>query len=193
MGKKLLQAASENDVDNVRLLMSGGAPFTGNWVCSPQTFTFHSIMFAFPYFSVFFLFDIWIQLGTTPLHAAAKAGHRETVELLLNAGIFRDAKTKVDRTALQMAAEEGHTDIVQMLINHGADVNTKDMLKMTALHWAVQHSHYDTVSLLLQHSADVTAINKFGKSPLDIACDNSSESIFKLIQVKLPLRYINVS
>ena len=151
------------------------------------------LCFRFPIFSVFFLFDIWIQLGTTPLHAAAKAGHRETVELLLNAGIFRDAKTKVDRTALQMAAEEGHTDIVQMLINHGADVNTKDMLKMTALHWAVQHSHYDTVSLLLQHSADVTAINKFGKSPLDIACDNSSESIFKLIQVKLPLRYINVS
>jgi len=155
MGKKLLQAASENDVDNVRLLMSGGAPFTGNW------------------------------LGTTPLHAAAKAGHSETVELLLNAGIFRDAKTKVDRTALQMAAEEGHTDIVQMLINHGADVNTKDMLKMTALHWAVQHSHTDTASLLLQHSADVTAINKFGKSPLDIACDNNSESIFQLVQAAI--------
>ena len=33
LGKKLLQAASENDVENVRLLMTGGAPFTGNWVC----------------------------------------------------------------------------------------------------------------------------------------------------------------
>jgi hypothetical protein len=32
LGKKLLQAASENDVENVKALMTGGAPFTGNWV-----------------------------------------------------------------------------------------------------------------------------------------------------------------
>jgi len=42
MGKKLLQAASENDVDNVRLLMSGGAPFTGNWVCFSIQFPCYS-------------------------------------------------------------------------------------------------------------------------------------------------------
>lgn len=62
------------------------------------------------------------------------------MELLLKAGIFRDAKTKVERTALQMAAEEGHTAIVQMLLDHNADVNAKDMLKMTALHWSVHLS-----------------------------------------------------
>merc|ERR1712071_441527 len=103
-------------------------------------------------------------------------------ELLLNAGIFRDAKTKVDRTALQMAAEEGHVVILEMLINHGADVNTKDMLKMTALHWAVQHCHREAVALLLQHGADVMAVNKFGKSPLGIACDSSTDSIIELLQ-----------
>lgn len=155
LGKKLLQAASENDVENVRLLMTGGAPFTGNW------------------------------LGTTPLHAAAKAGHKETVELLLKAGIFRDAKTKVERTALQMAAEEGHTAIVQMLLDHNADINAKDMLRMTALHWAVERCHIDTVSLLLAAGADVMAVNKFDKTSLDIACENSYEDIIlQLIKAK---------
>lgn len=32
MGKKLLEAASENNLESVRSLMTGGAPFTGNWV-----------------------------------------------------------------------------------------------------------------------------------------------------------------
>lgn len=147
MGKKLLEAASENNLESVRSLMTGGAPFTGNW------------------------------LGTTPLHAAAKAGHVETVELLLKAGIFRDAKTKVDRTALQMAAEEGYTTIVQMLLEHGADINSKDMLRMTALHWAVERGHRDVVTVLLSYGADVVVFNKFDKTAMDIACDNGFEDI----------------
>lgn len=35
MGKKLLEAASENNLEAVRALMTGGAPFTGNWVKAP--------------------------------------------------------------------------------------------------------------------------------------------------------------
>ncbi|XP_059351348.1 GA-binding protein subunit beta-1-like isoform X2 [Daphnia carinata] len=147
MGKKLLEAASENNLESVRSLMTGGAPFTGNW------------------------------LGTTPLHAAAKAGHIETVELLLKAGIFRDAKTKVDRTALQMAAEEGFTAIVQLLLEAGADINAKDMLRMTALHWAVERGHRDVVMVLLSYGADVVVFNKFDKTAMDIACDNGFEDI----------------
>ncbi|XP_046649740.1 ankyrin repeat domain-containing protein 17-like isoform X2 [Daphnia pulicaria] len=147
MGKKLLEAASENNLESVKSLMTGGAPFTGNW------------------------------LGTTPLHAAAKAGHIETVELLLKAGIFRDAKTKVDRTALQMAAEEGYTAIVQMLLEHGADINGKDMLRMTALHWAVERGHRDVVTVLLSYGAEVVSFNKFEKTAMDIACDNGFEDI----------------
>lgn len=152
LGKKLLQAASENNVESVRSLMTSGAPFTGNW------------------------------LGMTPLHAAAKAGHVETVELLLKAGIFRDAKTKVDRTALQMAAEEGHTTIVQLLIDHGADINAKDMLKMTALHWAVERRNRDAVAVLLAHGADITAINKFDKKPMDIAREAGCAEIIQCLK-----------
>ena len=68
------------------------------------------------------------QLGTSPLHLAAQYGHYTTAEMLLRAGISRDAKTKVDRTPLHIAAQEGNTAIVQLLISNGADVNAKDMV-----------------------------------------------------------------
>lgn len=52
----------------------------------------------------------------------------ETAEVLLRAGISRDARTKVDRTPLHVAAQEGHVDIVELLVNHQADIDAKDMV-----------------------------------------------------------------
>ena len=71
-----------------------------------------------------------MQLGTSPLHLAAHAGHVPTVEVLLKAGVSRDARTKVDRTPLHLASQEGHKDVVQLLLQHGADVNAKDMVRL---------------------------------------------------------------
>lgn len=56
------------------------------------------------------------QLGTSPLHLAAQHGHYSTADVLLRAGVSRDARTKVDRTPLHMAAAEGHTVIVELLV-----------------------------------------------------------------------------
>ncbi|XP_060709150.1 GA-binding protein subunit beta-1 isoform X5 [Hemiscyllium ocellatum] len=86
LGKKLLEAARAGQDDEVRILMSNGAPFTTDW------------------------------LGTSPLHLAAQYGHYSTAEVLLRAGVSRDARTKVDRTPLHMAASEGHTNIVEVLV-----------------------------------------------------------------------------
>lgn len=68
------------------------------------------------------------QLGTSPLHFAALHNHLDTCEVLLRAGISRDARTKVDRTPLHMAAYEGHLAIGEMLILNAADVDAKDMV-----------------------------------------------------------------
>lgn len=59
---------------------------------------------------------------------AAQYGHLSTAEVLLRAGISRDARTKVDRTPLHIAAQEGHVDIVELLIAHGAEVDARDMV-----------------------------------------------------------------
>ena len=69
-----------------------------------------------------------MQLGTSPLHFAAQNGHMSTAEVLLRAGISRDARTKVDRTPLHVAAQAGHLDIVSLLVRNGADIDARDMV-----------------------------------------------------------------
>ncbi|XP_062048197.1 GA-binding protein subunit beta-2 isoform X1 [Lepus europaeus] len=152
LGKRLLEAARKGQDDEVRTLMANGAPFTTDW------------------------------LGTSPLHLAAQYGHYSTAEVLLRAGVSRDARTKVDRTPLHMAAADGHAHIVELLVRNGADVNAKDMLKMTALHWATEHHHRDVVQLLVKYGADVHASSKFDKSAFDIALENNNAEILVILQ-----------
>ncbi|XP_066993319.1 GA-binding protein subunit beta-1 [Anabrus simplex] len=147
LGKKLLLSAREGDTEQVRTLMSKGAPFTTDW------------------------------LGTSPLHLAAQYGHVATAEVLLRAGISHDARTKVDRTPLHIAAQEGNTAIVQLLLSAGAEVDSRDMLRMTPLHWAVEREHLDTVEVLLQHGANPRCVSKFNKTAFSIALDKNRHDI----------------
>ncbi|CAL8094783.1 unnamed protein product [Calicophoron daubneyi] len=139
LGKRLLDAAKNGDVEEVKNLMNNGAPFTTDW------------------------------LGISPLHFAAMNGHLSSCEALLRAGISRDARTKVDRTPLHLAAQEGHADIVELLLRNGADLDAKDMLRMTALHWAAERGHTPVVQMLMRFGADAHVQNKFEMTPLDIA------------------------
>ncbi|XP_078329975.1 uncharacterized protein LOC111117650 isoform X2 [Crassostrea virginica] len=153
LGKRLLEAAKRGETDDVRTLMSNGAPFTTDW------------------------------LGTSPLHFAAQYGHLETAEVLLRAGISRDARTKVDRTPLHVASQEGHSDIVDLLVQHAADVDAKDMLKMTPLHWATEKGHAHVMEALIKHGADTSCENKFDRTPLDIAIGNGRADLVQILQL----------
>ncbi|CAL1533183.1 unnamed protein product [Lymnaea stagnalis] len=153
LGKRLLEAAKRGETDTVRTLMSNGAPFTTDW------------------------------LGTSPLHFAAQYGHQETAEVLLRAGISRDARTKVDRTPLHVASQEGHLAIVQLLLQSNADIDAKDMLKMTPLHWSTEKGHVTIIATLIRNGADVTLEDKFNRTPLDIALANGRTDIAQLLQI----------
>ncbi|XP_001637118.3 ankyrin-1 [Nematostella vectensis] len=139
LGKKLLEASRKGLDDEVQSLMQSGAPFTTDW------------------------------LGTSSLHLAAQHGHAKTAEVLLRAGVSRDARTKVDRTPLHMASQNGHLEIVELLLSSGACVNNRDMLNMTPLHWACEYNHSEIIKALLESGAETGVVSKFGKTPLDIA------------------------
>ncbi|KAM9776316.1 GA-binding protein subunit beta-2-like isoform X1 [Syngnathus typhle] len=177
LGKRLLEAARNGLDDEVRNLMANGAPFTTDWVSNrpcARVFDRQKQVLARDLCPA--------QLGTSPLHLAAQRGHYSTADVLLRAGVSRDARTKVDRTPLHMAAAEGHTIIVELLVRSGADINAKDMLKMTALHWAAQHGHHGVVETLIKHGADVHALSKFEKTPFDIAVDIQNTELMLLLQ-----------
>ncbi|XP_026286477.1 GA-binding protein subunit beta-1 isoform X2 [Frankliniella occidentalis] len=152
LGKQLLIAAKDGQVDTVRDLMSKGAPFTTDW------------------------------LGVSPLHLAVQNNHVETAEVLLRAGISQEARTKVDRTPLHMAAQGGHLDSVKLLLRHGAEVNCSDMLRMTPLHWAVENQNVEVIETLLQGGADPHALSKFDKTPTSMAKDVGRHDIAEILE-----------
>lgn len=54
---------------------------------------------------------------------------------------------------------------------------------MTPLHWAVQNEHIEVVSTLLKHGANPLLVNKFDKTPLDIAIELNRMDILQTLQV----------
>ncbi|KAL6431696.1 hypothetical protein ACFW04_007321 [Cataglyphis niger] len=76
--------------------------------------------------------------GYTPLHFAARHGHFEVCELLLNHGANVNAITpSIKATPLHRAATQGHVKTVETLLRHGANANLKDIDGKTALHRAI--------------------------------------------------------
>uniref|UniRef100_A0A8D3AW14 Caskin-2-like n=1 Tax=Scophthalmus maximus TaxID=52904 RepID=A0A8D3AW14_SCOMX len=69
---------------------------------------------------------------TTPLHLAARNGHRDIIRLLLNAGIDIN-KTAKSGTALHEASLYGKTEVVRLLLDAGVDVNIRNTYNQTAL------------------------------------------------------------
>lgn len=105
--------------------------------------------------------------GYTPLHAAAEAGQRDVVKLLIAAGADIGARDNNGRTPLHLSV--AHKDIVLILLNHGADINAKSNLGETILLEAAEDGNKRLVELLLARGADVNARDNNGRTPLSAA------------------------
>ncbi len=57
--------------------------------------------------------------GWTPLHAAAARGRGELIQVLLDHGASREARTEDDRTPLDMAKAKGHSEAESLLAERG--------------------------------------------------------------------------
>uniref|UniRef100_A0ACB8EKL2 Caskin-2 n=1 Tax=Sphaerodactylus townsendi TaxID=933632 RepID=A0ACB8EKL2_9SAUR len=92
---------------------------------------------------------------TTPLHLAAKNGHKEIIRQLLKAGIEINKQTKTG-TALHEAALYGKTEVVRLLLQGGIDVNIRNTYNQTALdivnQFTTSHASKDIKQLLREAS-----------------------------------------
>ncbi|KAM3863461.1 caskin-2 [Diretmus argenteus] len=88
---------------------------------------------------------------TTPLHLAARNGHKDIIRLLLKAGIDINKTTKAG-TALHEASLYGKTEVVRLLLDAGVDVNIRNTYNQTALdivnQFTTSHASKDIKQLL---------------------------------------------
>jgi ankyrin repeat protein len=128
--------------------------------------------------------DAIIDIGTTPLLRAARAGDIAAIKLLLEHGALVDLPQMIGVTPLMAAVGYGANPIdtrgkfrteldalatAQLLLDAGADVNSREANGRTALHAAAQQGYNDVVKLLVGRGADLAAADKDGAKPIDAA------------------------
>jgi ankyrin repeat protein len=129
------------------------------------------------------------------LHTAAREGHSEITEMLMNAGADVNMAVGWDcPTPLHVAARHVHPTIVQKLLNAGAEVDggtsCLTAITRTPLQWALEgkNERFDvqeeTVLALLQAGANLNASGGFGP-PLVLAVERRRKTLVQFL-LKVP-------
>ena len=126
-------------------------------------------------------------MGMTALTWAAKRGHEEVVNILLEReGINLDqADTKYGRAPLSWAAENGHEGVVKILLGR-EDVNpdrADTEYGRTPLSWAAGNGHEGVVKMLLEREGvdPDRADTHYGQTPLSWAAWSGHEGVVKIL------------
>lgn len=128
--------------------------------------------------------------GLTTLWVAANGNHKEIVDLLLKKGAdATQVTTGKGNTLLHIAAAKGCNEIVELTLKHVRDsvdsntfrnfVNTQTTSKGNApLHIAAQNGFLKVVKSLLECGANCNTQNKEGRTPIDLARNTDTKSVF---------------
>ncbi|XP_044305444.1 ankyrin repeat and SOCS box protein 11 isoform X1 [Varanus komodoensis] len=115
----------------------------------------------------------WENHYASPIHEAAKRGHRECMEILIANDVDMDQEDPQHGTPLYVACMNQRTDCVKKLLELGASVDLGKRLD-TPLHAAARKSSAEIVNLLTDYGASLTCRNSECKCALDLAVPNSS-------------------
>lgn len=131
--------------------------------------------------------------GATPLVMAAKNGHYEVVQYLVEnchadveyaGSVTFDGETIDGAPPLWCAAAAGHLDIVKYLIKKTANVNSTTLTNSTPLRAACFDGHFDIVKYLVEFRADIEIANRHGHTCLMISCYKGHIEIVKYLLAK---------
>src|SRR5688572_21370558 len=97
-----------------------------------------------------------------------------TIGLCETAAPAAPSATTAPSAPIANAAEKADWPRVRALLADGAGANGVQADGATALHWAAYHDNVNTVNLLLAAGASATAENRYGVTPLSLACINGN-------------------
>jgi ankyrin repeat protein len=156
---ELLEAVDENNLPEVRRLLSVGADVNARNVDD-----------------------------CTPLHSASDLGHNQVVKELVEHGADIEKKDRLGWTPLHCAADSGYLPVVKALLAVGADcraitnyIEAKNNAGNTPLHTAAVGNHLAIVKALLAVGANCRAINNMGRLPIDLAARFGDSEVAKYL------------
>ncbi|KAG8130995.1 hypothetical protein E2320_017657 [Naja naja] len=115
--------------------------------------------------------------GNTALHLAAKNGHRDVLEILLQHWEDINELNQNCETPFYMAVEGGHEKCADLLLEAGSDINILNKQNASALHVATQNGHTPLVRFLISHNIDLDAQSQKNNSPLHLAITKNNLSV----------------
>lgn len=131
--------------------------------------------------------------GATPLLMAARYGHLDMVDYLLDqcsasveigGSVNFDGETIEGAPPLWAASAAGHLKVVQSLLDHGASVNNTTLTNSTPLRAACFDGHLEIVKFLVEHKADLEVANRHGHTCLMISCYKGHKEIAQFLLEK---------
>ncbi|KAL7755650.1 hypothetical protein ACKLNR_014177 [Fusarium oxysporum f. sp. zingiberi] len=117
------------------------------------------------------------QRMETPLHLAARCGHKDMILWLIDKGADVQAMSKDFTTVLHIASVHCESSVIEYLISKGAKVNEGDHWQWTPLHHAARDGRTDNVQLLINEKADLHAVSDDGQTALHLAAENGILSV----------------
>lgn len=79
------------------------------------------------------------------------------------------------------AAEKMDRSRIRALLKQRVDVNTPQVDGMTALHWVTYQDDLEIATLLVRAGASVKAANRYGVTPLSLACTNGDGAMVEML------------
>src|SRR3954451_9482876 len=87
----------------------------------------------------------------------------------------------VAKPPLADAVENRDAHAVSAVLEKKTDVNAPQADGMTALHWAAHYDDASTVKCLISAGAEAKATNRYGVTPLTLACTNGNTKVVEML------------